>query len=131
VSFRLVATSMALNGHSVELSQTSDDRDRSAPFLIISSIILMLPVTTKCSHNGPAVPSQPSCSGLSRPKSSWTVHASLPTFGSMSLGRKYFGTRCTVSASLRAEAGTVEASIVTPEAATRSNISQLPLSMAS
>jgi hypothetical protein len=29
------------------LSQTSDDKDRSAPFWIISSIILRLPVTTK------------------------------------------------------------------------------------
>jgi hypothetical protein len=47
LSFRLTATSMALNGRISELSQTSDDNDRSAPFLIISSIILMLPVTTK------------------------------------------------------------------------------------
>jgi hypothetical protein len=38
---------MALNGRMFELPQTSDDNDRSAPFLIISSIILMLPVTTK------------------------------------------------------------------------------------
>ena len=49
-----MATSMALNGRVFELSQTSDDKDRSAPFLIITSIILMLPVTTKWSHNGPS-----------------------------------------------------------------------------
>ena len=84
---------MALNGRIFELSQAADDKDRSAPLLIISSIILMFPVTTKWSHNGASVPSQPSCSGLSKPKISWTVHASLPTFGKVSFGRKYFGTR--------------------------------------
>src|SRR4051812_16608940 len=117
-----MATSMALNGRIFELSQTSDDKDRSAPFLIISSTILMFPATTKWTHNGPAVPSQPSCSGLSKPKSSWTVHAPFPTFGSVSVGRNYFGTRCRVRASVRAQAGTVDASTVTPDDATRSNI---------
>jgi hypothetical protein len=41
--------------------------------LIISSIILMLPVTTKWSHIGPCLPSQPFWSGLSKPKIAWTV----------------------------------------------------------
>src|SRR3954454_18257945 len=121
---------MALNGRIFELSQTSDDKDRSAPFLVKSSTILVFPATTKWAHNGPAVPSQPSCSGLNKPKSSWTVHAPFPTFGSVSLGRKYFGTRCRVRASVRAQAGTVDASIVTPDEATRSNMVMLPLSMA-
>jgi hypothetical protein len=70
------------------------------------------------------VPSQPSCSGLSKPKIAWTVQASFPTFV-LSFGRKYFGTRWGVRSSVRAQEGTLDASIVTPDDARRSSIATL------